>query len=153
MAAMERQVSRLLRSSWPQGGVLAQPIIWGYTVNVGPDGVPHMQQFGNSALSQEALEEGWREPFTTTVVDSENNVVRVTAELPGVTKDQLTVETLPRAVRIEAKGPERKYRAQIPIDADLEPGSAEAEFKNGILGITVRLATPPRPKGERVKVR
>lgn len=153
MAAMERQVGRLLRANWPQGGVLSQPIVWGYSVNVGPDGVPHIQQFGNAAVGQQALEEGWREPFTTSVVDAENNVVRITAELPGITKDQLTVEALPTSVRIEAKGEERKYRAEVPVGVELEPGSAEAEYNNGILGVTVRLAKPLKPKGTRVKVR
>lgn len=153
MAAMERQVGRLLRANWPNGGVLSQPIVWGYSVNVGPDGVPHVQQFGNANVGQQALEEGWREPFTTSVVDAENNVVRITAELPGVTKDQVTVEALPNAVRIEAQGTERKYRVEIPSTVELEPGSAEADYNNGILGITVRLAKPLKPKGHKVKVR
>lgn len=153
MAAMERQVGRLLRANWPSGGVLSQPIVWGYTVQTGPDGVPRVQQFGNANVGQQALEEGWREPFTTSVVDAENNVVRITAELPGVTKDQVRVEALPHAVRIEAEGSERKYRTEVPCEPELEPGSAEAEYNNGILGVTVRLAKPIKPKGTRVKVR
>lgn len=153
MAAMERQVGRLLRANWPSGGVLSQPIVWGYSVNVGPDGVPHVQQFGNAGVGQQALEEGWREPFTTSVVDAENNVVRITAELPGITKDQLSVEVLPQSVRIEANGTERKYRTEVPCNVELEANSAEADYNNGILGITVRLAKPLKPKGHKVKVR
>lgn len=154
MADMERRMDRLLRQATNEGnGRTGRPYVWGYSVNVGPDGVPRVQQFGNVGQEQKQLEEGWREPFCTTVVDDEQDVVRVTAELPGVTKDDIDVETLADRVRIEAKGTPWNYRADVPIrGVQLDTESAKARYNNGILELTIQLAEPIRPKGKKVKV-
>lgn len=154
MAEMERRLDALLRNAvnLPDGET-PQPIVYGWTLQMGPDGVPRVTQFGNTGQTPAQLQEGWREPFVTSVVDTENNQVRLTCELPGVDKDKIKVETLPNQVVIEAEGPERKYRKVLPSAVELNPDSADASYNNGILELTIKLAKPIRPKGKTVKVR
>lgn len=86
--------------------------------------------------------------------------VKLTAELPGVDKDHLTVEVLPEAVSIkgelrheeERKGEgwvrrERQYQSferTVPLPAEVKPDEAKATFKDGLLQITL-------PKSEQAK--
>jgi HSP20 family protein len=150
-ADMERRMDQLWRDA--AGCHVRPPLVWGYTMQVGPDGRTRFQPFGNVSQSNEALAEGWRQPFTTTVLDEENNVVRITAELPGIKKDAVQVETLPNEVRITAEGEPWKYRAHVPIAHELNPDGADASYNNGILELTVPLAKPVQPQGKKIKVR
>lgn len=86
--------------------------------------------------------------------------VKLTAELPGVDKDHLTVEVLPEAVSIkgevrreeERKGEgwvrrERQYQSferTVPLPAEVKPDEAKATFRDGLLQITL-------PKSEQAK--
>lgn len=150
-ADMERRMDQLWRDA--AGGQVRPPLVWGYTMQVDPDGQTRFQPFGNVSQSTEALSEGWRQPFTTRVLDEENNVVRITAELPGIKKDDIEVETLTDRVRISAEGDPWKYRADVPVEHELDPDGADASYNNGILELTVPLANPVRPQGKRLKVR
>lgn len=148
---MERRMDQLWREA--SGGHVRPPLVWGYTLQVRPDGSTRFQPFGNVSQATDALEEGWREPFTTTVLDEENNVLRITAELPGVKKDDIEVETLADRIRIQAEGEPWKYRTEVPVSVELDADGGDAHYNNGILELTVPLAKPVRPKGKKVKVR
>lgn len=150
-ADMERRMDQLWREA--SGGTVRPPLVWGYTLQVGPDGETRFRPFGNVSQTSKALEDGWREPFCTTVLDEENNVLRVTAELPGIDKKDIEVETLPDRIRIEATGSPWKYRAEIPVNVELNPDGGDARYNNGILELSVPLATPAKPQGKKLKIR
>lgn len=154
MADVERRMNRMLRSAkeTSNGGSSEGPFVYGWTVNVGPDGVPRVRKFGNVEELSEG-EEDWREPFVTSVFDEEKDVIRVTAELPGVTKETIDIETFDDGIRLEALGEDRKYRTELPIDREIDPETAEARYNNGILEITVGLADSEKPEGHKVDVR
>lgn len=152
MAEMERRANRLLEEAFESGqNGRAGPFVWGYTIESGPEGEPQVQRFGNLGQARQALEEGWREPFVTSVVDEEDHVLRVTAELPGVDKDDIEVEVSQDSVHLQAEADERKYRKQLSVTEDLDPGTAQASYNNGILEITCELAES-RPTGTKVDI-
>ncbi|UUX93054.1 Hsp20/alpha crystallin family protein [Methanoplanus endosymbiosus] len=87
-------------------------------------------------LSQESRvksPERKKEPgFTEPVVDviKYDNSVRVIAELPGVTEDEIKLEIKEKSINLEAKSSSRRYRKIIPL-----PGRValiEQRFINGI---------------------
>lgn len=143
MAEMERRANRLLEEAVQSGQTgRTGPFVWGYTIESGPEGEPQVQRFGNLGQTRQALEEGWREPFVTSVVDEEDQVLRVTAELPGVDRSDIEVEVTETTVHLEAEADERKYRKRLAVDEELVPDSAKASYNNGILEITCDLAEP-----------
>lgn len=154
MADMERRMDRMLRHAQessetdPSSG----PLVYGWTLNIGPEGEPTFRRFGNVEEISEGAEE-WREPFVTSLLDEDKNVVRITAELPGVDKDNIDVETFESGLRLEAHGEERKYRTEVPTDVELDPETAQARYNNGILEITVGLAEDEKAEGHSVDVR
>lgn len=129
------------------------PMVYGWTMNIGPDGVPRIQRFGNVGESEGELEQGWREPFVTSFLDEEKNLVRFTAELPGIKKEDIDIEAFDDGLKLEATGTDRRYRTQVPVDHLLDPDTAHASYNNGILEVTVELAEPIKPQGKKVDVR
>ncbi len=130
-----------------------QPVYYGVSVDVGPDGIPHVQQFGNVRPgATPTLESGVREPFVTSFLDEENNQFRITAEMPGIDKKKVKVEALDDAITLSAEGDDRKYAKSIRLQAPVDPDSAKATYNNGVLEVRVNLRKPVTPKGRDVKV-
>src|SRR5581483_47001 len=124
-----------------------EPFVYGFSMRVGSDGIPHLQPFGSAVNQTPVTAEGAdidatalpaaREPLSD-VIESEGEVT-VTVELPGAEKQdvQLHVAQEQVTVRVE-KG--RRYAAQIRLPAPVEPSSAKATFKNSILDLVLRKA-------------
>jgi len=131
-------------------GLEGQPLYWGFSVRVGPSGVPEIQTFGNVETSP-TLRAGVREPYVETMVDEKNSELVVTAEIPGVTKEDIKINATESSVEIEAERDDRKYRKVVALDAEVDPSTAKARYNNGVLEIKFKLKAPPK-KGVNIKV-
>lgn len=149
---IDRMFTRMRAVDWDSMPV-NQPIYYGVSVDVGPDGVPHVQQFGNvHPEGQGAIESGVREPYVTSFVDDERHKLRVTAEMPGIEKSDVKVEALDDRLMIRAEGKDRRYEKALPLRIPVDTESAKATYNNGVLEITLDLKKPERPKGRDIQV-
>jgi HSP20 family protein len=149
---MDRMFSRMRTWDWEELPT-DQPVYYGVSIDVGPDGVPRVQQFGNVRPDQRGmLESGVREPFVTSFLDEEKDQVRVTAEMPGVDKKSVKVEALEDQLTVRAEGKDRKYEKTLRLATPVDPDSAKATYNNGVLEVTLGLKRPVKPKGKDVKV-
>ncbi|MGI0091481.1 MAG: archaeal heat shock protein Hsp20 [Nitrososphaerales archaeon] len=131
----------------------ANTIYYGYQVNVGPDGKPHVREFGNvKPTKRGTFELGSREPFVDTVTDEKEGVLKVVAEMPGVQKQDIKLEVLEDSINIKAESKDRNYDTNVPLDVPVEAGSAKASYNNGILEVKLQMKASPRPKGVNIKV-
>lgn len=106
---------------------------YGYTMWQGPDGVPHVQEYGNSGYRM-GLPEA-REPFTD--VSEEDAVVRAVAEIPGVNKEDIELSCTRSALTIKATTPGREFEKTLALPCDVDTDSAKAEYNNGLLEVTL----------------
>lgn len=135
---MEKVMEDAVRhASSPRRG---EPFVYGFSMRVGTDGVPHLQPFGSAvhdpAVSGEALEGAQpREPLSD-VIESDDEVT-LTVELPGVEKGDVHLHVAEDLVTVKVeKG--RRYAKRIQLPAPVEPASAKATFKNSILDVVLR---------------
>jgi HSP20 family protein len=167
-AMMEKAAQGELRSP-EQGG----PYVYGWSMRVGPDGVPHVQTFGNVQnpamkgaralpgrpdLASEQhmagpegrlLGPGVREPLTDICADDGN--ITVTAEMPGIERDDIDLETGDDFLVIKVERGERRYYKELELPSKVVAGMAKAKYNNGVLEITLQKA-PGEKKGTRVEV-
>ena len=108
--------------------------VYGYTMYRGPDGVPHVHEFGTGANASVPAD-GVREPLTDVCVDG--NVVRITVELPGVSKNDIELEGTETSMTVSVDTETRKFRKTVPLPTGVNPDTAKAEYNNGILEVTV----------------
>ena len=128
-------------------------IYYGYSVSVGPDGKPHVREFGNARpTSRGTFEFGSREPFVDTVVDEKEGKLKLVAEMPGIEKEDIHLDALEDSLRINAERGDRKYDANVPLKVPVDPSTASATYNNGVLEVNIRLKGNPRPKGFSVRV-
>lgn len=126
-----------------------EPLVYGFSLQVGPDGIPHIERFGNVTPMDAGA--GVREPFTSSIVDEENNELRITAEMPGIQKEEIQVNATEDEVTINADG-ERKYSKKLKTACPVDPDSAKAKYNNGILEVTFKLKEPLKPKGKKITI-
>lgn len=139
----------------PKGaGQPGNPFVYGFTMRLGPDGKPHFEQFGNTPKvgRPEVAVEGGREPITDLIEHADH--ITLTAELPGVEKDDVQVYATEDKLTLKVDTAARKYYKEIALPAPVQPDSTEATFKNGVLDVSIRKQerSPPR-RGHRVNVK
>jgi HSP20 family protein len=137
------------------GGGSNAPYYYGYQITVGPDGKPHVREFGNIRPSAKGLIEqaGVRAPLVDTAIDEKHNTLRVTAEMPGINKEDIKVNVSGKYVTIHAEKGDKKYHTDIPVDVELDDtSSAKATYTNGILELSIKLKQALKEKVKEIKV-
>ena len=125
-----------------------RPFIAGFSFNLGPEGKPSMQVFGNNPISGD----GFRSPINEQVVDDRTGTLRLLLEMPGVERQDIKVEATEDAAVITAENEGRKYRADLGLKSPVKPESGKAEYKNGILEISFSLEDKANKGFKRVNV-
>ncbi len=127
------------------------PLVYGFSITVGPDGMPVIRRFGNLRPPTSA-EEGFRTPFVDVMVDDKANEVKVIAEIPGVSKEDVKIRSTEKRVEISAERGDRKYRAEVDLPVEVDVNSGRAKYNNGVLEITFRPKEELKPEGTEIKV-
>ncbi|MEM2874410.1 MAG: archaeal heat shock protein Hsp20 [Candidatus Hadarchaeales archaeon] len=126
------------------------PVVYGYSMTIGPDGVPRVRTFGNVKPGMPVPKPmEYREPLVEVITGKD--VIRVVAELPGVEKKDIDLRVKEDRVTISVDTPERRYYKEVELPAPVDPKSADAFFQSGVLDVTLR-RKEERP-GDRIEVK
>lgn len=141
------------------------PIIYGYSVTIGPDGKPHVREFGNVKTSGRGLKDrsqrfgnidsepvlsAEREPLADiTTTDKE---IKVILEMPGVKKEDISINAFDNTLEIISNDPKRKYHRTIEVPPEANIETARSTYNNGILELTFDKKQNSKPKGRQIKV-
>ncbi len=113
-----------------------EPQVYGFSMQVGPDGIPHVERFGN--VLPVGKDRDVREPFTSSLIDEKKNEFNITAEMPGINKEEIELNATEKEVIIKAGSNERKYYKFIKTPVPVDPDSAAAKYNNGVLEVTFK---------------
>jgi len=137
MRAIEEDMFHRIAEAQP-----GQPIVYGFRLTVGPDGVPRIEEFGNVKVTRSGKPVVREEIEPLVDVMEVDDEVWVIAELPGVPKEKIKVKVNPEKVIIRAEG-DRKYYKEVELPAKVDPDTAKASYRNGVLEIRIK-----KKKGE-----
>ncbi len=126
-----------------------KPLVYGFSMQVGPDGKPRFQEFGNVDVPQGKMKNE-REPLVD-VIEHEKEIT-VVAELPGVDKDKIKLTTQGTSLIVHVTDPEHKYFKQVRLPTEVEEDSAKATLKNGILQVVLTKLKPSKPRLKEIKI-
>ena len=146
-----------------EGGKVREvgPIVYGYSMTIGPDGKPRIREFGNVKPTSAGRSMGRiggskpqisaeREPLSdVNVADKE---VKVVLEMPGIKKEDIKINAYDRAIEVIADNPQRKYRKTIDLPQDVDIETARSTYNNGILEVTFDKKIQTKPKGKEIKI-
>jgi len=144
----QKEIEETLKNNIFSGEQSSWPFVAGFSFNMGPEGKPSVQVFGNNPIRGD----GYRSPINEQVVDQKNGALRILLEMPGVEKQDITVETTEESAVITAENGEKRYRAELHLKAPVRPESGKAEYKNGMLEISFSLKDKANKGFRRVNV-
>ncbi|HET8856030.1 MAG TPA: archaeal heat shock protein Hsp20 [Nitrososphaeraceae archaeon] len=145
----------------PEDGKVREvgPIVYGYSMTIGPDGKPKIREFGNvkspfagrvgGFYQQPSLSEE-REPLVD--VSSTDKEVKVVAEMPGVKKEHIKINAYENTVEITSDDPQRKYHKVIDLPTEADTETAKSTYNNGILEVIFNKKKQTTPKGKEIKI-
>ena len=155
---MDREFERMRRMmdvmmERAMSGDMGEPMVYGFSMKVGPDGKPVIQEFGNTRPMKriESESSGFsREPLTD-VMESEDKI-NITVELPGVSKEDIDLRVTKDRAVINVDNASRKYYKEIPLKEEVDPDDVKATYNNGILDITLKKLRKSPPEGKRIDI-
>jgi HSP20 family protein len=141
----------------PQGGTVREvgPIVYGYSMTIGPDGKPKVRDFGNIKSSRRFGSmgrpeiSGEIEPLVD-VVTTTDKEVKVVVEMPGISNDNIIINVYDGTLEVKSEDPQRKYHLSIEIPAETDIETAKSTYNNGILEITFK--KKEQTKGKTIKI-
>jgi len=129
------------------------PFVYGYSVKIGPDGKPEINEFGNVKPTKNGLPQVQeeREPLVD-IVDTDGEI-HVVAELPGVEKEDIKLSGTADELTIAVDNAQRKYFKEVVLPAKVRVREAKSQYKNGVLEVTLPKVKNGRPsKGEPINI-
>ena len=151
----------------PEGAKVREvgPLVYGYSMTVGPDGKPKVREFGNARslfgsrgissasapTSGKPLTAGEIEPLSDiTTTDKE---VKVVVEMPGIDKKDIKISAYDSSVEIStANTVQRKYKSTIELPPEVDTETVKSTYNNGILEIAFKKKEQTKPKGKEIRV-
>jgi HSP20 family protein len=138
------------------------PIVYGYSMTIGPDGKPHVREFGNvksygrrigkdsRGLNPQISAE--REPLAD--VNTTDKEVKVVIEMPGIKKEDIKIKAYDGAVEVTSNtaDSQRKYHKTIELPDNTDIETARSTYNNGILEVTFDKKITAKPKGREIKI-
>lgn len=129
------------------------PVVYGYSMHMGRDGKPVMREFGNIKPSRvrglPATGEQ-REPLVDIVTG--DRMVQVIAEVPGVEKQDINLNTTENSLTISVDTEDRKYYKEVLLPEKVDPESTKATYKNGVLEVSMKKMEKKKPTSKKIRI-
>jgi len=134
-----------------KGQKMYKPYVYGFSMSIGPNGKPVIREFGNVRRERSGpkIKED-REPLVDVLEEDEDAVV--VAELPGVEKEDIKLHATRDNLTISVDTPNRKYYKKLVLPVSVNPRSAQAVYKNGVLEVRLKKTAKEMFEGERISV-
>ncbi len=116
------------------------PITYGFNINIGKDGKPTIDSFGNvktKPYSGKPVVKSKREPLVE--VNEESDQIIVIAEIPGVDRDDIELKATSHSLTISTKeNASMHYYKNVEFSTVINSDVAKARYVNGILEVRLK---------------
>ena len=139
----------------PDGSTVKElgPFVYGYSMKIGPDGKPEIQEFGNIKKSLKGAPQVKEEREPLVDIVETNGEIRVVVELPGVEKSDIKLHGSEDSLTISVDTPQSKYYKEVALPVKVKVKEASSSYKNGVLEVVLPKAeSENKPKGEQIDI-
>lgn len=118
------------------------PFVYGFSMTQRPGEAPEIREFGNVPMFEQGGEGeekhylDMRKPLID-VLEAEETV-HVIAEMPGIEKENIRLNATDLILDIETVNGNPKYSERVELPVKVDPQSAKATYKNGVLEVTFK---------------
>ncbi len=117
-----------------------EPFIYGFSMTHRSGEEPVIREFGNIRPHCEGFKISERKPIID-VFESDDEI-QVVAEIPGVERGNIKLDTTETSLSISAKTDDREYSEHVALPAKIDPNNAKASYMNGVLEVVLKRVEP-----------
>ncbi len=111
--------------------------VFGFSIKTAVGGKPIVEPFGNIKKTPKGPKvEEEREPITD--LFDEKDEIRVYAEMPGVSQEDIKLDLKEDILDISVQSGDRKYHKEILLPVKVKAENLTSAYKNGILEIKIK---------------
>ena len=116
------------------------PIMYGFNINIGPDGKPIIDSFGTMKPKESPGKQPTKSKRVPLVEVNEGvDQIIVIAEMPGVDRDDIELKSTSHSITISTKDTaNRHYYKEVELPSTINTDYAKARYQNGILEIKLK---------------
>ncbi len=111
------------------------PAMYGFSITKRPGEAPEVLEFGCCPVAADTQEYPGRKPLLE--VFETKNCVQVVAELADVEKEDVSLDATESTLTIRMQIEDQTYKETVDLPARVDPASATASCRNGILEVTL----------------
>ena len=128
------------------------PYFYGYSCQIGPDGVPHYKEYSNLPTQKNSLppQQTQHDPFVD--IQQTDTDIYVTIELPGVEKEAIDLDITENILALTVNQPEHPYTKEIELPSEVLKRKTDATYNNGVLSITLK-KRKSKKNGTRINIK
>ena len=111
--------------------------VFGFSIKTAVGGKPIVEPFGNIKKTPKGPRvEEERGPITD--VFDEKDEIRVYAEMPGVSQEDIKLDLKEDILDISAQSGDRKYHKEVLLPAKVKAENLTSSYKNGMLEVVIK---------------
>lgn len=139
---LEEMIEALLEDMGESG-----PFVYGFSIIHRPGEDPELREFGNVREYSQNEENLFPSEIKDPLIDIFENedLIHVLAEFPEIGKEDLLLHATAQNLDITILGGSSDYSENIELPSRVDPKSAKASYKNGVLEITFKRCAEERP--------
>ncbi|MCK5217839.1 MAG: Hsp20/alpha crystallin family protein [Methanosarcinales archaeon] len=144
---MTEMIEDLIESGFnPDTQGTDKPLVWGISMAQRGNEPPRIREFGNMNMNMKEfmesmgehqpdirIEPGAKKPMVDIL--QADDTLHVIIEMPGINKQDITIDLVGDILNIKALSDDRKYSEQIELPAKVLPDPIKATYKNGVLEV------------------
>jgi len=122
------------------------PFVYGFSIIHRPGEDPELREFGNVPEYSQNDEDLFTSETKDPLIDIFENgeLVHILAEFPEIGKEDLLLRATAQNLKIKVTGPP-EYSEDVELPVRVDPKSAKASYKNGVLEVTFRRCAEEEP--------
>lgn len=122
------------------------PFVYGFSIIHRPGEDPELREYGNISEYSQSEENLFPSEIKDPLIDIFENgdLIHVLAEFPEIEKEDLLLHATAQNLEITVLGPS-DYSENVEFPVRVDPKSARASFKNGVLEVTFRRSAEEKP--------
>ena len=125
-----------------------KPMVYGFSMKMGPDGKPVFEQFGNVKPEQKQVSEE-REPLVDVIEKAKE--ITVIAELPGVDKKEISLNVSKDNKTLSIHVPS-KFNKKLGLPAAVKSDVSRAKYNNGVLEVNLAKQRASKPSKTQIPI-
>jgi len=111
--------------------------VFGFSIKTAVGGKPVVESFGNIKKTPQGPKiEEEREPITDVFDEKEEVVVMV--EMPGISKEGISIDLKGDILTIKAVNGHRGYYKEVLLPSKVRPETRTSSYKNGVLEVRIK---------------